>query len=215
DLTNVESSDPAVRRRLVDEVKDACTRVGFFYVKNHGIPETVFERTLDAMRLFFDLLLDLKLEIENNNSPNFKGYSAILSGNNDPNGAGDLQEGFEFGYEVVDGPSRKEPQDDVMSAPNVWPAALPEFRTAALDYYHHALRLGGQIFPLFALALDLPHDFFADKVRVASGTSSRDGRVRISFALDTRKQLTRTTDDYFTSTVHRAINGSGIERYSI
>ena len=63
----------------------------------------------------------------------------MLSGNNDPNGAGDLQEGFEFGYEPLNGAasasaSARPADDGVMSAPNVWPAQLPEFRAAALDY---------------------------------------------------------------------------------
>ncbi|KAJ7205260.1 2OG-Fe(II) oxygenase [Mycena pura] len=171
DLTNIARTDPDIRRALVDDVKRACTEVGFFYVapvKNHGIPEPVFERTLAAMRTFFDMPLEAKLEIENKKSPNFKGYSAVLSGNNDPSGAGDLQEGFEFGYEPLDGAasaSARPADDDVMSAPNVWPAQLPEFRAAALEYYHRALRLGHLLFPLLALALDLPEDFFADKTK--------------------------------------------------
>src|SRR5258707_6631392 len=33
---------------------------------------------------------------------NFKGYNAVLSSNNNPDGAGDMHEGFEFGWEVLD-----------------------------------------------------------------------------------------------------------------
>ncbi|KAF7296302.1 Fe2OG dioxygenase domain-containing protein [Mycena chlorophos] len=270
DLTNIASTDSAIRRALVAEVKNACTDVGFFYVKNHGIPQTVFERTLDAMRDFFDLPLDDKLAIENKKSPNFKGYSPILSGNNDPNGAGDLQEGFEFGYELVEERVGEHAEhadselDGVMSAPNVWPASMPDFRVAALEYYHHALRLGRQLFPLFALALDLPEDFFADKTKHSAAlmrllhyppqSGEVDDRVigigahtdwecftilyqqpgiqalqvlnpakqwidappiEGTLVINLGDELARWTNDYFTSTIHRAINRSGVERYSI
>lgn len=66
--------------------------------------------------------------------PNFKGYTPLLSGNNDPNGAGDLQEGFEFGWEE---PSlSKDAQDKygVMAGGNVWPSGIPGFREAVLEY---------------------------------------------------------------------------------
>jgi len=82
-------------------------------------------------------------KIENKTTPNFKGYSPLLSGNNDPNNNGDLQEGFEFGWEKfsneedaegerLDGD--KEHHDGVMAGANVWPKELPEFRRAALRY---------------------------------------------------------------------------------
>ncbi|KAJ7268053.1 hypothetical protein C8J57DRAFT_354178 [Mycena rebaudengoi] len=167
DLSNISSADPAIRRTLVDEIRHACINVGFFYVKNHGIPEEIIQETLAMMRKFFDLPLDAKLDIENTKTANFKGYSAVLSGNNDPSNAGDLQEGFEFGFEEIepDKAPRTPEADGVMAGANVWPSQLPEFRTAALEYYHRALNLGKLLFPLFALALDLPSDFFDDKTK--------------------------------------------------
>jgi hypothetical protein len=33
DLSNLDSPDLASRRALADEIYDACTRVGFFYIK--------------------------------------------------------------------------------------------------------------------------------------------------------------------------------------
>ena len=58
----------------------------------------------------------------------------MLSGNNDPNGAGDLQEGFEFGYEAPEGEERDPAADGVLAGANIWPTQLPEFRVAALEY---------------------------------------------------------------------------------
>jgi len=51
-----------------------------------------------------------------------------------------------------------------MAGANVWPSDLPGFRLAVLKYYHAAVNLGKLLFPLFALALYLPEDFFDDKV---------------------------------------------------
>lgn len=59
-----------------------------------------------------------------------------MSGNNDPNNKGDLQEGFEFGWENLDAEGDEErTTDGVMAGVNVWPTDdLPTFRAAALRY---------------------------------------------------------------------------------
>ncbi|KAL0577117.1 hypothetical protein V5O48_004870 [Marasmius crinis-equi] len=95
------------------------------------------------------------MNIENKKTPNFKGYSPLLSGNNDPNGKGDLQEGFEFGWEALDdkGGGNARQEDGVLAGANVWPPELPAFRVRKL------------LFPIFALALDIDENFFEDKTR--------------------------------------------------
>jgi isopenicillin N synthase-like dioxygenase len=72
----------------------------------------------------------------NTKSPNFKGYSPLLSGNNNPENAGDLQEGFEFGYEPLEFTSieKQASNDGPMAGVNVWPSVLPGFREATLKY---------------------------------------------------------------------------------
>jgi isopenicillin N synthase-like dioxygenase len=64
------------------------------------------------------------------------GYSPLLSGNNNPENAGDLQEGFEFGYEPLEFTSTAEHGGNYgpMAGANVWPSAPPAFREAALKY---------------------------------------------------------------------------------
>ncbi|KIM74834.1 hypothetical protein PILCRDRAFT_827899 [Piloderma croceum F 1598] len=168
DLENVSSEDPVTRRALVDHIRDACINVGFLYVKNHGIPEETIQGALSASKDFFSLLLETKIELLNKKNPNFKGYSPLLSANNNPENAGDLHEGFEFGYEPLNSSSSLENENEnegVMAGANVWPSALPGFREAALKYYHAAVKLGQQLFPLFALALELPENFFDDKTK--------------------------------------------------
>lgn len=82
DLSDVASADPTVRKRLADEVRDACVNVGFFYgapiicpicifradlsfvvVSNHGISETTIADALSATKAYFSLPLEQKMEV--------------------------------------------------------------------------------------------------------------------------------------------------------
>ncbi|KAF9046252.1 2OG-Fe(II) oxygenase [Panaeolus papilionaceus] len=272
DLKNLRSADPVERRKLADEIRNACIQVGFFYVSNHGIPEEVITRTIEGAKAFFELPSETKMELENRKNPNFKGYSPLLSGNNDPNGAGDLQEGFEFGWEPKDAQDSENTrvEDGVMAGANVWPSegVLPGFRQRALQYYYVATDLGKALFPIFALSLNLLESFFDDKARffcfcfpalmkflhyppqegpvddrvIGIGAHTdwecftilwQEPGIQALQVLNAKKewinappipgtlvinlgdQFARWTNGVFKSTVHRAINRSGVRRYSI
>ncbi|PPQ63605.1 hypothetical protein CVT24_004465 [Panaeolus cyanescens] len=213
-------------------------------------------------------IMYMDMKIENRKSPNFKGYSPLLSGNNDPNGAGDLQEGFEFGWEpeISQDSNESRNEDGVMAGANVWPSedVAPGFRERALRYYYAATGLGKALFPIFALSLDLSEDFFDDKTQHSAAlmkllhyppqTGPVDDRVigigahtdwecftilwqepgiQALQVLNANKewinappipgtlvinlgdQFARWTNGVFKSTIHRAINRSGVRRYSI
>ncbi|KAI0265683.1 Clavaminate synthase-like protein [Gloeopeniophorella convolvens] len=271
-LKSVADPDPKVQQALARQIRDACVDVGFFYVSEHGIPEETIASALTSMETFFALPHETKMELDNTKTPNFKGYNAVLASNNDPTGAGDMHEGFEFGWEALhDAPGALDPrraEDGSMAGANVWPD-VPGFREALLEYYHAAVGLGKHLFPLFARALDLAPDFFDDKTRNSAAlmrvlhyppqTGPVDERVigigaHTDFevclghcftilwqqpgiqALQVRNargdwidappiprtlvinlgdQFARWTNDVFKSTVHRAANRSGAERYSM
>ncbi|CDO72227.1 hypothetical protein BN946_scf184970.g79 [Trametes cinnabarina] len=228
DLKDIDSPDPDVRHTLGQAVRDACINVGFFYVKNHGIAEDTVNQALSASKDFFSLPLEKKMELDIRKTSNFKGYNPVLSSNNDPLNRGDLHEGFEFGWEEMQAREHDEKRahDGVMAGNNVWPSELPGFRESALSYYHAAVGLGRKLFPLFALALDLPENFFDDKTKNAAAimrvlhyppqNGPVDDRViGIGAHTDLGDQFARWTNDVFKSTVHRAINRSGVRRYSI
>ncbi|KIJ17863.1 hypothetical protein PAXINDRAFT_167806 [Paxillus involutus ATCC 200175] len=165
DFKNATSRDPALRRALAAEIRDACTNVGFFYIKNHGIPEEAIGAAISAAQQFFVLPTEMKMKLDIHATPNFKGYTALLGENTNPENKGDLHEGFDLGWEPIepiDGSQMRE--DGSMTGANVWPGNLPGFREDVLAYYHAAVRLGQSLFPLFALALNLSENFFDDKV---------------------------------------------------
>ena len=88
-------------------------------VKNHGIPEEKLTAALGAMKAYFDLPLEEKMKLHNKTTPNFKGYNAVFSSYNDPLSQGDMHEGFEFGWEALDGSEHKTDQDGAMAGANV------------------------------------------------------------------------------------------------
>ncbi|TFK48795.1 Clavaminate synthase-like protein [Heliocybe sulcata] len=251
DLQNISTADPTLKQELSEKIRDACMNVGFFYVKNHGIPVATLENALAESKNFFALPLETKMEIDMRKTPNFKGYNPLFSSNNDPNGLKDMHEGFEFGWEEMAPQERdeKRAEDGVMAGSNVWPPKedAPAFREAVLSYYHAAVNLGKLLFPLFARALDLPETFFDDKTKNSAALmrvlhyppqtpdvdEKTDPPIQSLQVLNASKQwidappipgtlvvnlgdqFARWTNDIFKSTVHRAANKSGAERYSI
>ncbi|KAJ4494668.1 hypothetical protein C8J55DRAFT_497317 [Lentinula edodes] len=267
DLSHIinNGADISVRRALATEIRNACINVGFFYVANHGVSQTLIEDFVSQSKEFFALPLESKLKIENKTTPNMMGYSALLSGNNDPNGGGDFQEGFEFTGEPLNLLDHGVVSENGHSIGlNTWPPELPKFREAALRYYEAVANIGKVLFPIFALALDLKEDFFEEKTNNAAALMrtlryppqedvTDDHIIGIgahsdwecftilwqepgiqalqvlnsekewinappipgTFVINLGDQFARWTNGIFKSTVHRAINRSGVCRYSI
>lgn len=75
-------------------------------------------------------------QLDIHKTPNFKGYTALLGENTNPDGQGDLHEGFDLGWEP-DQPPGVPPDtrnDGLMSGANVWPDGLPGFKEPVLAY---------------------------------------------------------------------------------
>ena len=104
-------------------------------VKNHAIPESTITQTISASKRFFSLPLSQKSTLDIHKSPNFKGYTALLGENANPENRGDLHEGFDFGWEEKDsGGGIVREGDGAMKGSNVWPEGLDGFRENVLEY---------------------------------------------------------------------------------
>ncbi|KAI6140641.1 hypothetical protein BKA82DRAFT_1004487 [Pisolithus tinctorius] len=248
------------RAALARQIRDACMNVGFFYIKNHGVPEETIDKALSAMKAFFSLPTEAKMKLHHRQGAHYRGYEPLLDSNINPTNKGDLYESFMIGWEKL------VPEENVGDTPavaNRWPSEPAGFREAFLDYYHATLGVAKVLHRLFALALDLPETYFDDKLRhnpmmrglhYPPQTGPEDERIMGIGAhsdfqcftilwqepgiqalqiLNSEKQwinatpvpgtlviniadlLSRWTNDVFRSTVHRAINRSGVSRYSI
>ncbi|CAE6499979.1 unnamed protein product [Rhizoctonia solani] len=141
------------RIQVASAIREACIQVGFFYAKNHRIDDSLIASALEASNRFFDLPLEERMKLDFRKNRKFKGYYPVLR-------RGYVNEAFEIRPEF-------DPSNGYMSELDIWPPEdlLPRFRDIVLKYYNAVHELGLKLFQAFALALNLPEDFFADRAR--------------------------------------------------
>jgi|TARA_B110000196_G_scaffold317443_1_gene330596 isopenicillin N synthase-like dioxygenase len=154
---NIEARDS-----LAAELRDIQENIGFYVVVNHGVPESPLEQGYQALRQFFSLPLKDKLKIKINKSS--VGYVPIRStvyvtSKFNKNTKKDLNETITIARErSADDPDIRKGLRFV--GPNQWPEGLSEFRSAMIGYQEALATLGYAMLPLYALALDLPANYF-------------------------------------------------------
>src|SRR5215467_10832203 len=144
--------------RVGAELRRAFEEIGFYFIRNHGVPQRPVDAVFDGAARFHAQPMAAKsaLKINEHNI----GYLGIrgsttrhskLNANNKPN----LNEAFFVKREL--------PPDhpDVVAnkrfrGANQWPAGLPGFREAVVAYCEAMERLGSALLPIYARALELP-----------------------------------------------------------
>jgi len=148
---------------VVDAISDACKRVGFFYIKNHGIPKSEMDLIFQETAAFFDLPLDIKQKVSIGNSKHHRGYVGIgEEGVDEFNEDTDLKQAFDIGLDLA------EDDPEILNkvpnyGPNQWPEGLPSsWKINVLDYYNRILQLGRRLTVAFAVALKLDINYFQE-----------------------------------------------------
>jgi isopenicillin N synthase-like dioxygenase len=148
-------------RRVAGEIARACSECGFFYVVGHGVHEDL-QRRLEALsREFFAKPLDSKMAIRMElGGRAWRGYFPV--GDELTSGKPDLKEGIYFGAELSDDhPLVK--ANVPLHGRNLFPADMPEFRDAVLDYLAAMTSLGHTLMSGIALSLGLDASYFSDR----------------------------------------------------
>jgi isopenicillin N synthase-like dioxygenase len=148
--------------RVAAEITDACEDVGFFYALNHGVPDEVIDRAFDASRQFHALPLEQKLELRlNENNIGYLPINASVQGASAVHKATrpNQNESFFVSHDrALDHP------DVIAGKPlrgrNQWPSGLPGLRADMMAYFHALTEMCDRMLPPFAVALDLPPDYF-------------------------------------------------------
>jgi isopenicillin N synthase-like dioxygenase len=149
--------------RLAGQVRAACESVGFFYVRNHGVPEALVERAFAASRRFHALPLEQKLALRlNENNIGYLPTNASVQGASTVHKATRPNQNESF---FVSHDRGADHPDVIAGKPlrgrNQWPEALPGFREDVIAYMKAMEALCDRMLPAFAVALDLPPDHFA------------------------------------------------------
>ncbi|WP_030604460.1 isopenicillin N synthase family dioxygenase [Streptomyces fulvoviolaceus] len=158
DISRFRAPD-ADRGTFLAELRAAAHEVGFFYVTGHGVTASLQDEVLSAARTFFALPEERRLEIENLNSPQFRGYTR--TGTEYTAGSADWREQIDIGPEreaVVTGPG--DPDYLRLVGPNQWPSALPELRDIVLRWQAEALRVSREVLRALAAALGQDEGYF-------------------------------------------------------
>ena len=157
---------PDDRLAVAHKIGHACRHIGFFYIVEHGVSQSLIDETFAQAKRFFDLPDAVKQEISIDRSAVHRGYFSLGGENLDPAKqmvAGDLKEGLKIGRDLpLDHPlvAARTP----LHGPNQWPANLPGWRETMEACYGALSDLGFELMRGFALALELPEDFFDDKL---------------------------------------------------
>lgn len=162
DLGAYLDGDESAKITLADELRYASETVGFLAVKNHGIPQSLLDRAIAENERFCALSLEEKRKIEIDQDQ--RGYiqpraTLIKHSTYNNNTKFDLNETTVFATDYPsDNPHVKAGKQ--FYAQNQWPEDLPGFREVVEEYMSAMEALGKKLLPLWALALDLPEDFF-------------------------------------------------------
>ena len=151
------------RAAFLQQLRDAASGPGFFYLVGHGVPTGLAEHVLKAAGEFFSSPLGDRLRISNLGSPHFRGYCGL--GAERTGGIADQRDQLDVGPEL---PARFIGPDDPpwwrLEGPNLWPPHQPELRGLLLTWSDLLTDLADHVLRLLALSLELPADWFDQAV---------------------------------------------------
>src|SRR5262245_51979608 len=172
DLGPYLAGEPGADARTARALRHALEHVGFYFIVNHEVPPHLIAAIFAETRRFHALPLDDKLALRLNHHN--IGYLPVAASVSRASTIDTVKK-----PNVVEALflKRDRPADhpDVVAGVlfrglNQWPANLPGFRETCLAYFDAMEAFCHRLLPLYALALDLPRDFFAEPFREAQIT---------------------------------------------
>lgn len=186
DVSGIFSPSLSDRLAVAEQIRDASTNTGFFYISNHGIPSAITDEAYLACLDFFRQPPAEKIKASSTRSVYFNGYKPPRTQRINPFEGLDVRETFSWTYDPRLDPDVDCGGDDLSGIPEPirshlrlepdgpggprserfpWSATqgVPGFKPAVLAYWRACLALARALVRSFALGLDLDEDFFAAK----------------------------------------------------
>ncbi len=147
-IIDVQRDDAGAR------IDAACREVGFFAITNHGVDDTLRQRTIAAATEFFALHEAEKAAVALAIGGHaWRGWFPL--GGELTSGVPDLKEGYYFGVELP-------PDPRPMHGPSLWPPRPEELRTTVTAWMAAMESLGQRVLSLMAAGLGARPGFFAE-----------------------------------------------------
>jgi isopenicillin N synthase-like dioxygenase len=167
DLGPYLAGEPGALEQLGAELRRAFQEIGFYFIRNHGVPQHLVDSVFDAAERFHAQPMAAKTALKiNEHNIGYLGMRGSttrhskLNADNRPN----LNEAFFVKRDLApDHPDVT--ANKRFRGANQWPAGLPRFREAVVAYCEAMERLGLALLPIYARALALPAHFFAEAFR--------------------------------------------------
>ncbi|KAK5119842.1 hypothetical protein LTR85_007168 [Meristemomyces frigidus] len=152
------STSKAEQLAVAKELTDACRRVGFVYIVNHGLPQDLLDQAFYTAKRLFDLTHEQKMQAPHPDGPEVhRGYSypglekvsQYMDGDEDVGKqlrqVGDCKESYEVG-------SEENPLQ-----PNVWlpESTLPGFKEFTTKFYWECNKVAQSLLRAMALGIGL------------------------------------------------------------
>ncbi|WP_343652639.1 2-oxoglutarate and iron-dependent oxygenase domain-containing protein [Herbaspirillum sp.] len=159
DFADAFSPELSRREALAWEIHKISRDVGFFYIVNHGVPQSLVEGQFDWARRFFALPAASKAAIDMRGSPSGYGYERMGAQALDEGSPADLKEGFQFGFDIAHDHAYVQ-RGLLRYGHHRWPQDLPGFEAHSRRYYEAVRALSHRLLSVIALSLEMPEDFF-------------------------------------------------------
>ena len=156
DFADFSSSDKNRQTRFVQEVGNSLKDIGFFALKNHGIPIDLIKRSYDQGDAFFGLEKATKKAYSRPEIAHQRGYTAFGVEHAKDNLAPDLKEFWQTGRGHQDHEKPSYPK-------NVWPDdILPQFRPVVDNLYNQMEKLARDLLSACSIYLGKDSDWLVE-----------------------------------------------------
>ncbi|QQK46952.1 Oxoglutarate/iron-dependent dioxygenase [Penicillium digitatum] len=161
DLASIDK-DLEARKTLASKVRAAAESTGFFYIKNHGISEELIQNALSQAKAFFAQPIEKKQLASRKIRTNADGWHGLGTTQINRTETRDRKETFSLRYNRKNDPTVSD--GDTLSSEDdfAWDTTshLPGFQETTVEFYQRRLTLARKMIRVFALALDMPEDYF-------------------------------------------------------
>jgi isopenicillin N synthase-like dioxygenase len=150
----VRSAEVAAQLRL------AAMGSGFFYLRNHGLPDALLTRQFAlARQLLEEVPLSTRERLAMHHSPTMRGYELLGAQSLDLAARPDLKESFYCGMAYPDDHPYVQACYPTYGG-NQWPPEVAHAPACCEAYIQQLLALARRLMQLLALSLQLPEDYF-------------------------------------------------------